>query len=62
MMPEYDHITFGEEADLVLGSVGYSVTTSINVICPNCGNPDCAEIEEFKARLKERLWPSGETG
>ena len=51
MMPEYDHITFGEEADLVLGSVGYSVTTSINVICPNCGNPDCAEIEEFKARL-----------
>lgn len=57
-MPEFDHIVTGETGDPILGYVRYSVTSTINVICPNCGNPDCAEIEEFKERIKAQLWPS----
>jgi hypothetical protein len=59
-MPEFDQIVFGEMFDQTLGHVRYSVTSQINVICPNCGNPDCAEIEEFKSRLRAQLWPSGD--
>lgn len=54
-MPEYDYISLGEVDDPVLGVVKYSITQTINVICPRCGNPDCAEIEEFKERLKRTL-------
>jgi hypothetical protein len=54
---EWDHIARGEVADQSLGYVSYYVTSQINVSCPNCGNPDCAEVGEFKERLKAQLWP-----
>ena len=58
-MPEFDHIVTGESFDTVLGNVRYSITSTINATCPNCGNPDCAEMEEFRERLKAQLWPRG---
>lgn len=59
-MAEFDHVVMGIIDDSVLGRVCYSVTSEIHATCPNCGNPDCAEIEEFKDRVKRRLWPSVE--
>lgn len=59
-MPEFDHITCGEVDDPVLGVVKYSITSTINAICPSCGNADCAGIEEFKERLKKRVFEAGE--
>lgn len=54
-MPEHDYISCGEVDDPVIGMVRYSITQTINAICPSCGNTDCAEIEEFKERLKSTL-------
>lgn len=42
-MPEFN--------DPILGKIRYTVTREIAAICPNCDNPDCAEIEAFKQRV-----------
>lgn len=55
-MSEDDDVSFGEFDDPVLGLIRYSITRSIHVICPHCGNPDCVEVEEFKERLKAAIW------
>lgn len=54
-MPEWDSIKTGQVDDPVLGLIRYSITETINAICPNCGNSDCEEIEEFKDRLREKI-------
>ena len=32
-------------------SPDYRLVTEVWLTCPNCGNPDCAEAEEFKAKI-----------
>lgn len=54
-IPEPDKVVCGEIFDPQLGKVRYSITTTIDVICPSCGNTDCVEIEEFKERLKRKI-------
>lgn len=56
-MPEFDHIVFFETSDPQVGPIRYSITSTINVICPRCGNPDCEEMEALKERLAALLWP-----
>lgn len=54
-MSESDYIATGEFNDPVLGIVKYSITRTVNAVCPRCGNPDCAEIEAAKERLRAAL-------